>query len=122
MIGLGIDLCDIERLRILTEKTPAFLNKYYTDAERSYIQSRGVAAAQSMAAIYAAKEAFWKAMGCGITGTASLGEVEILHRESGSPYYHLSGKAKEMAEVRGVKTVYLSLTHEKDMAAAVCIL
>lgn len=113
--GVGLDLCDISRMEE-NLKDDRFLNRYFTQEEARYIRSRGLAASQSMAGIWAGKEAFLKAVGTGLS--LPLQDVEILHTEAGQPYYHLTGKA--VAAVQG-GDVFLSVTHEGLMAAAVCI-
>ena len=113
--GVGLDLCEISRMEE-NLRDDRFLDRYFTPKEASYIRSRGLAASQSMAGIWAAKEAFLKAVGTGLT--LPLGDVEIYHTELGQPYYRLTGKA--VAAIDG-GDVFLSITHEGLMAAAVCI-
>ena len=63
--GLGLDVCEIARMdRLLKDKR--FLGRYFNEGETIYIQSKGRNAAQTMAGIFAAKEAFAKALGTGI--------------------------------------------------------
>lgn len=113
--GVGIDLCDISRME-QNLRDGRFLARYFTDAEASYIRGRGLSASQSMAGIWAAKEAFLKALGVGLS--LPLKDIEVLHTELGQPYYHLTGKAE--SAVDGGEAL-LSITHEGLMAAAVCI-
>lgn len=112
--GVGLDLCEIERMRDMLNK-PSFLKRCLTDREQEYLQSRGKMAPESLAAMWAAKEACLKAFGTGII--VPLTEVEIVH-ENGRPSYCLHGKAEELLE-KG--KLFLSITHEAGMAAAVCI-
>lgn len=112
--GIGLDLCEISRMEAMLNK-PSFLDRCLTEEEKNYLAMRGKTAAQSLAAMWAAKEACLKAFGTGIT--VSLREVEILH-DNGRPYYCLHGKARELLQ-NG--SVFLSLTHEAGMAAAVCV-
>ena len=122
MIGLGIDLCEIARMERLLERDDRFLQRYFTTEEQQYIQSRGKAGAESMAAMFAAKEALLKAMGTGLSGKAALVEIEICHEESGRPRYRLLGAAKEaLADIGGLR-VHLSLSHEAGVAAAVAVI
>ena len=114
--GVGIDLCGIARMEKYAHDE-RFLKRYFTDEEAAYIASRGVGAAQSMAGIFAAKAALLKALGVGIS--LPLKDVGISHTELGQPVYSLTGKAKEAA---GEAACMLSITHEGDMAAAVCII
>ena len=53
--GLGLDLCEISRMDKLLEND-RFLNRYYTEEEKTYIRSKGINAAQTAAGIFAAKE------------------------------------------------------------------
>jgi len=120
MIGIGLDLCEVARIETAIS-SPAFLQRYYTPEEQSYIASRGKMGAQSAAAMFAAKEAFLKAVSAGIGGGITLQEIEILHDPGGAPRYHLTGAACERLHQMGGQTVHLSLTHENGMAAAVAI-
>ena len=108
--GIGLDLCVIDRMREHLEDR--FLDRYFTPREAAYILSRGKHAAQSMAGIWAAKEAVLKALGTGIA--FALREVEIDHTEAGQPFVRLHGKAAEQGG-----DFLLSITHEGGMAAAV---
>lgn len=122
MKGLGIDLCGIERIERAVEKTPGFLNRYYTAEERAYIEERGKAGAQSAAAMFAAKEAFLKAVGTGIGNGLTLQDAAVLHDASGAPRYALSDAAQEKLRTMGASQAFLSLSHEAGVAAAVCVI
>ena len=111
--GIGLDLCDIDRMRDHLEDR--FLDRYFTAQEADYIRSRGAQAAESMAGLWAAKEAVLKAMGTGIA--FPLREIEIVHTGSGQPTARLHGRAAEAAG----GSFLLSVTHEKGMAAATAI-
>ena len=102
MKGLGFDLCGIDRIERAIAQNDRFLERWYTPAERAYIHSRGNAGAQSAAAMFAAKEAFLKALG--------------------APHYALTGAAQQKLLELGAKQAWLSLTHENGMAAAVCVI
>lgn len=95
---------------------PVFLKKFYGERELAELEKRGVPA-QSVAAAFAAKEAFSKALGTGISGF-SLREVELLHEDSGKPYLFLSGSAKELA---GKLSFDVSVTHTDALASATVI-
>ena len=113
--GLGLDLCEIARMdRMLADDR--FLNRYFTREEIEYIQSKGKGAAQTLAGVFAAKEALVKALGTGIT--FDLKEINVSHESSGLPCYSLSGKASELG---AGDCFLLSITHDGGMAAAVCI-
>ncbi|MBQ3379769.1 MAG: holo-ACP synthase [Clostridia bacterium] len=118
IIGVGIDLVEIARIERLIAD-PRFLSKVYSETERDYIKSQGKAAAQSAAGMFAAKEAFSKALGTGFLGM-SLDSVSVEHNERGAPYLVLSGKAAEAAKMLGAK-FFLSITHTDTTAGAVVI-
>ena len=115
ILGVGIDLCSVERMQELLGSGRS-LHRLFTPEEERYIRSRGAVAAQSMAGIWAAKEAFLKAVGTGLS--LPLQEVGVTHTALGQPVYALTGQA---AEIIGQGSVMLSITHEGSMAAAVCL-
>lgn len=121
MKGLGIDLCSVERIRQVLEGGDRFLQRYYTPQERAYLAGRGKAAADSAAAMFAAKEAFLKAIGTGLGGVP-MTDIGVVHEESGQPRYALGEKAQTHMEQLGAKEAFLSLSHEGGMAAAVCVI
>lgn len=97
-----------------------FLEKYFSEGERAYIQARGKGAAESMAGHFAAKEAGLKALGCGIV--VPLREIAVTHDALGAPRFALTGKALERFEAIGGRTLHLSITHTGATAAAVAVL
>lgn len=122
MKGIGIDLCQVSRIERAEALTGRFLQSYFTEEERAYIRDRGKAGMQSAAAFFAAKEALLKAMGLGIGRGVRLRDIGIGHTESGAPFYRLSGTAEARFLELGSGTPFLSLTHEQDFAAAVCVI
>lgn len=122
MKGLGIDLCEVSRMERALQKGEAFLQRFFTAEERAYIAQRGAMGAQSAAAMFAAKEAFLKAVGAGIGGGIALGDVGVTHAPGGAPGYALGEPALLGLEALGARRAFLSLTHEAGMAAAVCVI
>ena len=119
IIGLGTDIIEIERIKKAVAKKN-FLNNVFTETEKNYCESRGKNSAASFAARFAAKEAFFKALGTGIF--TRLTDVEIVNDERGAPKIFLHGKAAALAETKRVEKISVSLSHSKDFATAVCIL
>lgn len=116
--GLGLDLCGISRMEALL-RDERFLNRYFTPAETAYVHAKGAGAAQTLAGLYAAKEAVLKAMGVGIA--LPLQEVEIFHGSGGQPQVRLTGRAAQQLVGMGGGSFLLTITHEGDTAAAAAL-
>ena len=117
MMFCGIDLVEIERIE-KSLKNPRFLEKNFGEREREELAKKSYKS-ESVAAAFAAKEAFLKAMQTGLSGFA-LCEIELLHKESGAPYLSLSGKAKSQVEEKGLE-FSVSITHTSKLAQAIVI-
>ena len=115
VIGIGLDICEISRME-KNLQNDRFLSRFFTESEIKYIRSRGTASAQTMAGLFASREALGKAIGGGID--FDLKEAEIRHDPKGRPYYFLSGR---LAERAAGNRFSLSITHDGGFAAAVCI-
>ncbi len=111
--GVGIDLCEVARMQRLLDEEHS-LRRMFTAAEQDYIASKGASAAQTMAGMFAAKEAVLKALGTGLT--IPMTDIVITHTELGQPVVTLVGKAAELGG-----TVMISITHEAGMAAAFAV-
>jgi holo-[acyl-carrier protein] synthase len=119
IIGIGTDIIEVERVAKAITKE-AFKKKIFSDREIAYCESQKKE--ESFAARFAAKEAFFKALGTGWRDGMGITEVEILNDELGKPSIHLSGKAKEVFEQKGATHVHVSLSHIKTQAAAFVII
>lgn len=122
IVGVGIDTVSIGRIAGLIEKYgQRFLKKIFTEDEIAKGLGRRDAA-QYFAARFAAREAFFKALGTGWGRGISLKEVSVIREESGRPHLSLSRRAREAAESRGASISHLSLSHEAGIAQAIVIL
>jgi holo-[acyl-carrier protein] synthase len=117
-MNVGVDLIEIERVRRALERYPSFRERCFTAAERSYCESRPNPA-QHYAARFAGKEAVGKALGFGVARAFAWREVEITGRPK--PDVHLSGRVAAWAERAGAGRLDLSMTHSRELAAAVCV-
>ncbi len=115
ILGIGTDIIEIERVRRAVA-SEHFRKKVFTANEQNYCESRGAQSAASYAARFAAKEAFFKALGTGIF--TSLTEVETLNDAAGKPEIFLYGKAKTFAGNLGVEKIFVSLSHCQNYATA----
>lgn len=118
MLGVGVDLVDVERVECILNRHPSFPQRVFTPEEVAYCQRQGSPAA-SYAARWAAREACRKALG-GIRGMR-WHEVRVERTPSGAPRLALVGSAQARADALGVSEVLVALTHERRMAAAFCI-
>lgn len=122
IVGLGTDLCEIERIQQSIDRFgERFLQRIFTPAEIAYC-SRKRSSAESFAARFAAKEAAAKALGTGIGQGVSWQEIEVRREPSGRPTLHLTGRAGHFAAQLGATRSNLSLTHTAQLAMAVVIL
>jgi holo-[acyl-carrier protein] synthase len=122
IVGVGIDSVSISRIaRLIEMYGQKFLNKIFTEDEIAGSLGRRDSA-QYFAARFAAREAFFKALGTGWGRGISLKEVSVTREESGRPLLSLSGWALEAAGSRGASISHLSLSHEAGTAQAIVIL
>jgi holo-[acyl-carrier protein] synthase len=119
VIGIGVDLCEVDRMRTALERTPTLRDRVFTDGERAYCDERRDPT-ERYAARFAAKEAVLKAMGLGL-GACGWHEIEVLRAESGAPSVVLHGRARELAEERGIRTWRLTMTHTHRVAEAIAV-
>ena len=116
--GVGTDLTEVARVAKSAAREP-FLQRVFGEEERALF-ARAPRRAETVAANFAAKEAFGKALGTGLSGFV-WHEVQALRDENGAPYYAFSGSARQMMDEKRL-TASLSLTHEGGFAAAFAVL
>ena len=120
MYKIGIDMTTVSRIEKSCGKE-SVRNHVFTKGELDlFYNNREKPKYSSLAANFAAKEAFSKALGTGIRGF-DLNEVEILRDELGAPYFNFYGKAAEIVFKCDYKAS-VSLSHEEDKAIAMVLL
>jgi holo-[acyl-carrier protein] synthase len=112
---VGLDLIELDRIERALRRA-GFRARVYTEAEQAYCESRANPL-QSYAGRFAAKEAVGKALGCGVHFTWR--EIEVVGRPK--PKVTLSGRTKAFADRIGAVEIDVSLTHSKQLAAAIAI-
>lgn len=118
VIGIGIDVVEVDRIKSSVEKfSERFLNRVFTESEQKYCYKQKMPELH-LAARFAAKEAIAKAFGTGIGKEVRWLDMEILRKESGEPEVKLRGDARGYSRQRGVGQIMVSLTHAKQFAAA----
>lgn len=116
IVGVGIDLVEIDRVAAVLSRTPSVLDRLWTPAE----QARCAGRVPSLAARFAAKEAVAKALGTGIRGFAFV-DIEVVVDALGRPSVALHGGAADVAAAARVTRVHLSLTTSVTTAAAYAV-
>lgn len=112
---LGTDIVDIERMRLSLEND-RFLLRIFTKEERRYLEEKKDPVS-SAAGMFAAKEAFAKAVGTGFRGFMP-GDVGVVHAENGRPYFVLSNGAAAAAKGHHFT---VSISHSDTAAVAVVL-
>jgi len=113
VIGVGIDVVDIDRFVQSLERTPPLRERLFTPAE-------AVRPPASLAARFAAKEALAKALGAPV-GMA-WHDAEIVSEDTGRPLFQIRGTVAAQAKQLGVAHVHVSLSHDAGIASAVVVL
>lgn len=120
ILGIGVDIVDTGRLQRWMDNPP-ILNRYFHPREVEAAMERGSAALLSLAARFAAKEAFGKALGTGMRNLV-LKDIEVRNRHNGKPEIILHGSAGKAFREAGGKHLHLSLTHEDKAAVAMVVI
>jgi holo-[acyl-carrier protein] synthase len=122
IVGIGIDIVDIERLRTaLDRQTDRFVQRVFTQSEQSFCRSHRDPVPH-YAARFAAKEALFKALGTGWAKGVTWLDVEVKRERQGAPALLLGGEAAKISSSLGATKIHLSLSHSESSAAAVVIL
>ena len=120
--AVGIDIADAERIRKALERWgDRFVARTFSEREAAYCRKHRDAALR-YAARFAAKEAFLKALGCGLRHGISWIEIEVVNDPLGKPELCLTGAARERLTDQGGNRTHLSLSHDGGQAVAIVIL
>lgn len=112
VIGIGVDLCSVERWRVMCERRPGVVSRVLNPAEAAV-------SVTSQAARWAAKEALAKALGAPV-GMSWL-DCEVVRGDDGAPSFRLSGTVQARATELGITDVHLSISHDGGLATAFVI-
>ncbi len=121
IFGIGADVIEIERVAKTLARTGGLKKRLFTPREIEYCESKAKGA-QHFAARFAAKEAFFKAMGTGWRGGARFDEIEIVNDALGKPAVVVHGKVKSFCHKNRITRIHASLSHSLDLAQAVVLL
>ena len=126
VLGVGVDIVDIERFTRALERTPALRARLFgpVDTQPQDLAAQDLAAqdlaGQSLAARFAAKEATLKALGGNISGF-SWHDIQVSGERGQQPKLVLSGGVAQRAALSGVTSTHLSMSHDGGMAIALVV-
>lgn len=117
VIGIGVDVVEIDRIRRITVSRPRFVERVYTDGEQRYCRT-ATDPGDRFAARFAAKEATMKALGTGLGGI-DFRDVEIAKEPSGAPVLIVHDRAAQRSSALGIRRWVVTLSHSETVAVAV---
>ncbi|MBV9485598.1 MAG: holo-ACP synthase [Frankiaceae bacterium] len=112
IVGIGVDVVDLERFARSLDRTPHLADRLFSSAEAD-------GRPESLAAVFAAKEAVAKVLGA--PGGLAWHDVEVRHEDSGRPYLLITGTVAAAAADRGILRWHLSLSHDAGSAIAMVV-
>jgi holo-[acyl-carrier protein] synthase len=119
MIGIGTDLVDLDRLRVVLARTPTMVDRLFTAGEQAYARQRRDPT-ERLGGRFAAKEATLKALGLGL-GALHFRDIEVVRAESGAPSLLLHGAAVGVATGMGARRWLVTISHTGHLAQAVVV-
>jgi holo-[acyl-carrier protein] synthase len=120
IVGIGVDIVDTHRLKRWME-IPGILQRFFHPRELAAAEQRRGGTLLSLAARFAAKEAFGKALGTGMRNLV-LKDIEVVNGHNGKPEIHLHRSALAAFQRVGGSSLHVSLTHEKNAAVAMVVI
>lgn len=119
IIGIGTDVIEIERIQKAVQNTESFLNKIYTSREQAYYK-KNHKKVETLAGLFAAKEAVSKALGTGFRGFSAR-DIEMIPNILGKPEVYLYGGANTRASELGIDKIHVSISHCRAYATAFAV-
>ncbi|MFL0247223.1 holo-ACP synthase [Candidatus Clostridium stratigraminis] len=122
ILGIGVDIVEIRRIKAAIERKDNFVNKLFNKEEIEYLKLRGLRP-EFVAGRFAAKEAVSKALGTGFRGFG-FKDIVINRTALGKPTVELKGKARQIASELGANgyKIDISISHGDDSAIAYVII
>ena len=122
IVGLGLDLVEIERVRALIERRgERALERLFTEGERAYCERRGPGRFASYAGRFAVKEATMKLLGTGWARGVRWIDLEVVRASGRAPELVLHGASARIATSKGIARIHVTITHDAGIAAAVAV-
>jgi holo-[acyl-carrier protein] synthase len=121
IIGVGIDMIEVDRIAEKVNKDQGFREKIFSPNEIHFCESKANSS-ENYAARFAAKEAFPKATGQGLTLGYNISDIEVTSDTNGRPSLVLNGTFKQKATECRWNKIHVSLSHLKSIACAVVVI
>lgn len=121
IVGIGTDIIEVARVKKSIETISGFKEKIFSAVEIEYCESKRNKY-EHYAGRFAAKEAYFKAIGTGWRNGLAFNEIHIINDTLGKPVIILSGKAMEHCEKAGYTNKLVTISHLKDTAVAFVII
>ena len=122
IIGLGLDIVQIDRVRDLIERRgERAIERLFTAREREYCERRKPTRFASYAARFAVKEATMKLLGTGWARGVRWVDIEVLRAPGEAPELVLHGESARIAAAKGISRIHITITHDAGLAAAVAV-
>jgi holo-[acyl-carrier protein] synthase len=127
IIGIGSDLCSIERIRKSLDRFgERFVRRVFTDVERARAERRPLTCAGTYAKRFAAKEAFSKAVGTGFRRGVFMRDIGVVNAPSGAPTLALTGGARARLDAMTPEghfaEIHLTMTDDHPFALAFVVI
>jgi holo-[acyl-carrier protein] synthase len=120
--GIGVDIIKIERFKkALARWGDRLCNRVFTPQELAICQSKAQPS-RHLALRFAAKEAFLKALGRGMFQGVAWHDIEIINDPLGRPHMKVWGEAERLCREKGVKEIFVSISHETEYGVAQVLL
>ncbi|GIM31226.1 MULTISPECIES: holo-ACP synthase [Paraclostridium] len=116
ILGIGIDIVEIERIENILKNKKRFLNKIFTDEEIKYFESKNFRS-ETIAGNFSAKEAISKAFGTGIKNF-NFDDIEVLRDKNGKPIVKTYNNLRQMCIDYNVLEIQVSISHSENYAVA----
>jgi holo-[acyl-carrier protein] synthase len=120
ILGIGVDMVQVSRIEHWLEQ-PGLSERFFHPEELRQLKAPFKQRSQSLAARFAAKEAFAKALGTGLRGIV-LKDIRVESNHEGKPAIFCEGTAAAACVARGAAAIHVSLSHERDFAVAVVVI
>lgn len=122
ILGVGLDLVDVARLQKSLERFgDRLLQRIFHASEISYCGAKR-SRAECLAATFAVKEAFLKALGTGLSKGIRWLDMEVVREQGSPPLLKLGGRALEILQELGGENPLVSISHEAGLAAAMVLI